>query len=1054
MVSILDEEEKKKKLLSNDEFLFLDKLQRQDKLTGGYYNPINDASSRPRNLELLQGILSNNKIPNEEYSNALQSEIYSPLLNQQKIMNRSPSTNFGGDALSSLLALPGDLTDIGYNVPRHYLSGQNLANIGISGFEGIRDIVADKNFTPRPPRIDRYDVPEKIDVSGKIKDVLFEDFNIGSGSDPRNVGPDNFASSFGKNFGDFTKFSLSSQLLLSKYGQGSKYFDDMYNAMVKSPKTFLASSVTGDLAGSNIYTYAEKNDWGPTATMGAVLVASTVGMIPGGLVSGGKSTYNKVLTGEGMLGKLKGPFEAIANFGNSMKLRISSDPQAVQNLLASKLSRELAKDPDANIDDIIKRFVDEDIPQLSAMSDEELLKISTREGQGYGIPARIADDETITAFSNWAASNNQSFNQVLTSLINKNAKNVILADDLKPTGDPDIFVAEIKSLFNNQSQEYGKKFVTYLDDYEKILTKEFGFTPAEANLEIAKLIRKSYKQTRQAESNAWGKLDKREFMGIELPKDFFAPMIAVRNKLAEQMQIDDTPVLPGNINKELNAILSKVEKGDKITFGELKSFQTQLRTSMEAINTGPLSKNAGVHFNLSELEKSLFENSDIFISNQGKEFAELLQQAKYHTFNKYETYERNNIINSVMSKSSRGNYNLNDRYTAKTILDFDPKYLGEDINVIRTVLESADDNITKSYFGPPDRTGRLRQPELKIDGDRAFQSIVGDMANVVIGTDGKVNVSNFYRWMKDNKDTINNFPRLKEILEKYKTNFSELEKDLSSNIFGLKPINKDPVTGKINFEVDKRSAFYGLLETDNGVPIVQKAMFDPQNGGNKIRTISQALENDKSLKDGFNVTVFDGLIDDALKSANPVLQLQKRLDQSIGGETLREVLIAEKILTEKQLSHWQKSFNSFTKDVDFMNLKLFQDQTTAMATSDALSAIFRGMGSKGFSKLMGSATGSSGSSLIIAGRGSQIGQKLFGGVANNKRLNDLVIEVMLKPEKTRYILELVKGIETKALSKLEAYKQYKKQFLAGGRTTQVNVREIPEWFSEMYDDGE
>ena len=127
-----------------------------------------------------------------------------------------------------------------------------------------------------------------------------------------------------------------------------------------------------------------------------------------------------------------------------------------------------------------------------------------------------------------------------------------------------------------------------------------------------------------------------------------------------------------------------------------------------------------------------------------------------------------------------------------------------------------------------------------------------------------------------------------------------------------------------------------------------------------------------------------------------------------------------------------------------------------MATSDALSAVFRGLGSKGFSKLMESATGKggSGSSLIIAGRGSQIGQKLFGGIANNKRLNDLVIEVMLYPEKTRYILELVKGIETKSLSKLEAYKQYTRHFLAGQRSGQVTAREIPEWFSELYDNGD
>tara|TARA_Y100000361_G_scaffold120175_2_gene111793 strand:+ start:1092 stop:4256 length:3165 start_codon:yes stop_codon:yes gene_type:complete len=1054
MVSTLEEE--KKKRLTEKEILFLDKLTQPNPYTGQFYNPIQDSSSRQNNLGIIQGLLDNDKIPNKDFSRNLFSEVYQPLLNQENISNRGPLTNFTGDALSSLLSLPGDVADIAYNVPFVYGSGQNLANIGISGFEGIRDIIADRNFTPRPPRIDRYNVPEKIDTSGQIKDFLFENLNIGSGSDPRNIGPDNYASAYGKNFGDFTKFSLGSQALLSRYGQGTKYFDDMYNAMITNPKMFMTSSVAGDLAASNIYTYAEKNDWGPTATMGAVLAASTVSMLPGGVVAGGKNTYNKIISGEGILGKLKGPFETLANFNNSMKLRLSSDPQAVQNLLASKLSRELAKNSDANIDDIIQKFVNEDIPKLNSMSDEELLKIVSREGQPYGVPARIADNEVLTAFNNWAAGNNQNFNNVLTSLINRNAKNVILPDDLKPVGDPTNFLTEVKTLFANQSKDFGDKFVKYLDDYEQILTKEFGFSPAEANTEIAKLIRKSYNQTVQAERNAWRQLDRREFMGIELPDDFFGPLINVRNRLGEQMQVSRDPVLPANINKELNAILSKVEAGEKITFGELKSFQSQLRKSMEGIKTGPLSKNADVYYNLSQLEKSLFENSDLFISNQGKEFGELLQQAKFHTYNKYETYERNPIIQKVMDKTNRGNYSLNDRYTAKTILDFDPRYLSEDINVIRNVLESAEENITKAYFGPPDKTGRLRQPQLTIDGDRAFQSIVGDLANVAVGKDGKINISNFYRWMKDNKDTIESFPRLKEIVEKYKGNFKALEDDLSANIFGLKPISRDPITGKISFDVDKKSAFYGLLETDNAVPIVQKAIFDSKNGGQKVDTIVEALKGDKNLAEGFKLTVYDSLIDDALNSARPILQINKRLNQTIGDKTLKEVLAKNKILTEKQMDHFETTLQNFVKDLDFTTLNLYQDRTTAMATSDALSAVFRGLGSKGFSKLMESATGKggSGSSLIIAGRGSQIGQKLFGGLANNKRLNDLVIEVMLYPEKTRYILELVKGIETKSLSKLEAYKQYTRHFLAGQRSGQVTAREIPEWFSELYDNGD
>ena len=81
------------------------------------------------------------------------------------------------------------------------------------------------------------------------------------------------------------------------------------------------------------------------------------------------------------------------------------------------------------------------------------------------------------------------------------------------------------------SKDFGDKFVKYLDDYEQILTKEFGFSPAEANTEIAKLIRKSYNQTTMI--NAYGKENYNQNnyhstnfgLTINNGKLFFAPSI-------------------------------------------------------------------------------------------------------------------------------------------------------------------------------------------------------------------------------------------------------------------------------------------------------------------------------------------------------------------------------------------------------------------------------------------------------------------------------------------------------------------------------------------------
>lgn len=1057
-MSILEEEKKKYKF-TDDEAGFLDAV------IGLNYNPIIDASNRKRNLGVLTGLLENQDFTkqNPELSTELYSNIYNPLLNQENISQKGAGERFSQSAISSVLSAPGDVIDIGVNTA-NFLSPQNIGNIALTGVEGVRDaydyLKYDKNFRPRPYRedFDRFDAPKKIDVSGLTKDFLFKQFNYGTGSDPRNIGTDDFASRYGKNFGDFTKFSLGGSAILSKFGRGSKYFDDMYKSMVANPGPWMTGNIIGDNTASYVLTYAQDNDWGEIPTLGAVIAASSIGILPQLVQNAGVKGWNNVIQNQGTLGKLKKPLESIVAFKDNVSARFSSNPNAVQNLLAGKIHRELSKDPDANIDVIIQRFVDEDIPVLSNMSDKELLQIINREGDIYGIPARIANDQSISSFTTWAAKNDTNFANLITKKLEAQANNLPkISDDAV---DPSAFSQQVNELFVNQSKKYGDEFIKYLDDYEQTLIREFNFTPQEANKEIARVIRESYTLTKVAERNAWSKLESREFSKIILPDNFFEGFKREYARLGEQMQIANTPVLPPRIQREVDSIFKKIEAGEKITFGELYSFRSQLKKAQDSINSGPLSANADIGYNLANLEKSLLENTEQIVTSQGKEFVEALRGAKYHTFNKYETYERNPIINQVMQKNTaRGNYSLNDRYTAKTILDFQPTYLQEDISLIRNILQSSEARVGEIYLeggaGKVLNEQQLVPNKITIEGENAFQSILGNLANTIVKQDGKIDITAFYRWLKENKNTVDSFPRLKAITEEYKGNFKQFEKDLDSNIFGLKVKGRDPVTNKIIFETDNNNLFASILKSDNPVPIVQNAIFDSQNGAQKIIKVTELLKGNKALNQSFNDTIFASLIDDAMNSANPMIQLGTRLNAKIGDKTLKEVLKEQKILTESQLNHFEKTASNFLSDVDFAKFRLKEaDTTTAMEMSEMLSAVFRAQGSQAFQKLMSASTGASGSNLVIAGRGASLGQRLFMGLGNNADINKLISQVMTDPRKTQYILRLVKDIQEKKFGVLQAWKNYNQVFRGITRTANIQANQVPEWFKEAYNNGD
>ncbi len=91
------------------------------------------------------------------------------------------------------------------------------------------------------------------------------------------------------------------------------------------------------------------------------------------------------------------------------------------------------------------------------MSDKELLQIINREGDIYGIPARIANDQSISSFTTWAAKNDTNFANLITKKLEAQANNLPkISDDAV---DPSAFSQQVNELFVNQSKKYGDEFI-------------------------------------------------------------------------------------------------------------------------------------------------------------------------------------------------------------------------------------------------------------------------------------------------------------------------------------------------------------------------------------------------------------------------------------------------------------------------------------------------------------------------------------------------------------------------------------------------------------------
>ena len=806
----------------------------------------------------------------------------------------------------------------------------------------------------------------------------------------------------------------------------------MYESMMTAPKMWLATDVSSSLGGAGMLTLAEENEFGPLATFGTVLVGSSLGLIPPALTNAGIKSFNKNANDP----KFKGYLESIGNFFTSTKINLGfGDDYALQSLLAKKIQKELSKDPNADISVILQKFTDEDIPTLREMTDDELLKVIQRESD-VKLPLNISDDSAMQMLYSYRMEQNPKFTARLKNILeNQNIIPIRELDRLRAESTPEEFLKTIQTLYKNQSDEIAKKYTTYLDDYSGILQKEFGLNEIEANRELATVIRESYDVFRGVEKQAWTKLESTAFSKEVLPEDFFAPIVGAYKDIQLKGQISDTPLLPKAVETELKAIQTKLESGEKITFDKVYNLKRRIRKNMEVLQGSTSADAQEIIGNLIKLDQSLLLNAENVASPS---FKEALLGAKQATFNKHEIFSRNPMVYRVMNKSPRGNYQLQDRDAQSILALQNPKFLEEDVNAITKFLTTGTKDAVKA--------GTDIGKDIVIRGEKAIQSILGNLINKSLKPDGKIDVTGFYTFIKQNENLIKKFPDLENIINKYKGNFSQLEKDIDANVFGLNVKGRDKITGEIIFDTPKDTAiFSSFIGVDNPVPIIQQIIKDTTNGQSKINTLAITTSKDSILKDGLKTTIIDAILTDV---KNNGAKINGILNTKVGQKTLGQTLVDNKIFTQKEITGLKLTSEGIEDNVKALtNLKLTETNTDTFAPSEMLSAIFRAQGSKGFMSVMQPSM--RGDSLIVAGRGAAIGQKVFNYLNKNKNFNAFLEDVILDPQKTKYIFNLVNNMEKGKISTQAAWNNWRRIATVNKKSLFAGTSEPPAWFKEL-----
>ena len=106
---------------------------------------------------------------------------------------------------------------------------------------------------------------------------------------------------------------------------------------------------------------------------------------------------------------------------------------------------------------------------------------------------------------------------------------------------------------------------------------------------------------------------------------------------------------------------------------------------------------------------------------------------------------------------------------------------------------------------------------------------------------GTFNPNSITQWINQNQKIINQYPKFKELINKYKNNVGELTKLLNDNAFELNTVSRDPFTGEIKItsrpQTQEVNYFAQIINSENPSVVLERVLLDQKNGASQLMNI-------------------------------------------------------------------------------------------------------------------------------------------------------------------------------------------------------------------------
>jgi hypothetical protein len=712
--------------------------------------------------------------------------------------------------------------------------------------------------------------------------------------------------------------------------------------------------------------------------------------------------------------------------------------QAAERVAASNLAKAIKAgngDPEKTLQNIAKYNADKD-----ALDKDLGIELSNP-----SIAAVAADDDPVLmALTNYEMKTNEAFLKRTKTMVESYRENVQnRVNALGGNATPQQLAVVIQEARAETTDRIVKELQIKVSQQKERLMKNFNLDDEEASKRAGDILRTVYSDVKATEKRLW------EGLKANYKTETTNPFTETRNSLLRMVEGDLENInLPNDIKKRILQIQKLNEEDGVINFGEVDKLRMNINGAIRSLQNSN-----------GEIDRNLLDNLIVLRSSFNEDIGNIFpfaRNAAATTRTKHDIFTRNNNVYDMVSKNNRGVLQRNSAQSAESI--FERNQLDGVPYALPEFRQAFSEGSKLSGKSANEIRAVVQESEL------AMQTILVQMSRDVIDENGLFKPNRFYTWMKDNKNLVNEFPSLKTVLERYRNDITELEKDLNNNVFGQFQATKNLGTGVFTLTTNTEKALLGqILDVDNPVPAIETMILNKETGSTQLMNIVKGVKalpkgQRKVAEEGLKTSIIEAIIRSSVKEvtedgvqsvAGKVVMrsnLTNALEETIGNRTLYELLGDTGLYSSSELKNLKKTLKIYDKDLQsFTNPEMFRLMQDVDPTSGMIDTFAR-VAAANFSTNFSTGAGAG---LVIAGRFTRLAQAMLKNLKSDKA-RELIQDALLDSRKMERLLRIEKDINSPELTKKGLANSYVKfKSLLGQYGAELSFNDYKTAWEEM-----